>query len=180
MVRRVVSGTLVCAFATMVVVGAVGPTAHAIRDAEAGWTTYRNARHGFMIAYPASVFPVEPARDTEEGQVLVSHDGVAKLMMTAFINEDRLSLADFRRQLLAEEFAGVALDYAPVKDRWFVLSGVRDGTMYYERVTFTCGGRLINTWAMRYPATERKRYDRVVEAVAKTYVPGAGRDGRCE
>jgi hypothetical protein len=39
---------------------------------------------------------------------------------------------------------------------------------------------LINSWAMLYPVAERKRYDRVVEAVARTYVPGAGRGGRCE
>ena len=27
--------------------------------------------------------------------------------------------------------------------------------MFYERVTFTCGGRLINSWAMLYPTEER-------------------------
>jgi hypothetical protein len=38
-----------------------------------------------------------------------------------------------------------------VRDTWFVLSGTRDGTIFYERVTFTCGGKLINSWAMLYP-----------------------------
>jgi len=31
------------------------------------------------------------------------------------------------------------------------------------RVTFTCGGRLINSWAKLYPAIERRRYDPILE-----------------
>lgn len=157
----------------------IASLAHAVTD-RAGWTSYRNARFGFMLAWPTEVFPGEPARDTEEGQVFVSRDGAAKLMMAAFLNDERVSMAEYRQQLLDENYKGVSLDYAPVRDRWFVLSGVRDGVMFYERVTFTCGGRIINSWAMLYPAVERKRYDRVVEAVARTYMPGAGREGRCE
>jgi hypothetical protein len=33
---------------------------------------------------------------------------------------------------------------------------------------------------MLYPAADRKTYDRVVEAVARTYMPGAGRSGACD
>lgn len=161
------------------VVAASATLAHAVND-RSGWTSYRNARFGFMLAWPSEAFPGDPARDTEEGQVLVSRDGAAKLMMAAFANDERVSLAEYRQQLLEENYKGVTLDYAPVKDRWFVLSGVRDGVMFYERVTFTCGGRIINSWAMLYPAADRKRYDRIVEAVARTYLPGAGRDGGCE
>lgn len=159
---------------------ASGTMAAAVNEQQGGWTTYRNARHGFMIAYPAGVFENDAARETEDGRMVVSRDGQAKLLVGAFANESALSMADYRQQLLTDNYSGATLDYAPVKDRWFVLSGVRDGVMFYERVTFTCGGRLINSWAMLYPATERRRFDRVVEAVARSYAPGAGRDGKCE
>jgi len=33
---------------------------------------------------------------------------------------------------------------------------------------------------MIYPVEERQRYDRIVERIAKSYLPGAGRDGQCE
>ena len=49
--------------------------------------------------------------------------------------------------------------------------------MFYERVTFTCGGRLINSWAMLYPAAERRLYDRIVEQVARSYRAGEGSCG---
>ena len=39
---------------------------------------------------------------------------------------------------------------------------------------------LINSWAMIYPKAERRFYNRVVEAVAQTYSPGAGRTGQCD
>jgi hypothetical protein len=109
--------------------------------------------------------------------VWVSHDGNAKLLAGALANDEGMSLGEYRQFLLKESYAGAEVDYAPMRDTWFVLSGTRDGTMFYERVTFTCGGRRINSWAMLYPATERQIYDRIVEQVASTYRPGASNCG---
>jgi hypothetical protein len=44
--------------------------------------------------------------------------------------------------------------------------------MFYERVTFTCAGRIINSWAMVYPVAERRRYDPIVEQVARSCKAG--------
>jgi hypothetical protein len=59
-----------------------------------------------------------------------------------------------------------------MRGRWFVISGTIGDREFYERVSFTCGGRLINSWAMIYPYAERDFYNRVVEAVARSYSPG--------
>ena len=144
------------------------------------WATLKNDRHGFAIAYPTAVFEQKTAPNSEDGRVLVSKDGKAKLLVGAFDNAEQNSLADYRQFLLDEQYSGADVDYAPVRQRWFVLSGTHNGEIFYQRVSFTCGGKLINSWAMLYPATERKVYDRVVEAVARTYSPGAGRTGACD
>jgi hypothetical protein len=144
------------------------------------WATVLNERHGFAIAYPDVIFEQREAPKTDEGQVFVSKDGKAKLLVGAFENADHQSLEDYRKYLISDQYAGAKIDYAPVKQRWFVLSGDRNGETFYQRVSFTCGGKLINSWAMLYPTTERKTYDRVVEAVARTYTPGAGRTGICD
>lgn len=144
------------------------------------WASVKNERHGFAIAYPVDVFEQKTEPATDEGRVLVSKDGKAKLLVGAFDNEDGSSLADYRQFLLDGQWAGALLDYAPVKQKWFVLSGTRNGEMFYERVSFTCGGKLINSWVMTYPVADRKLYDRVLEAIAKSYLPGAGRTGNCE
>jgi hypothetical protein len=138
--------------------------------------TYRNPLYGFSISYPTAEFaPQEPLAD--EGRVWASPDGSAKLLAGGLSNDDGLSLREYRDLVLRESYPGAEVDYAPIRDTWFVLSGVHDGTMFYERVTFTCGGRVINSWALLYPQAERRRYDRVVEQVAQSYRAGKGNCG---
>lgn len=144
------------------------------------WTTYRNARHGFTIAYPTARFPEDPANESEDGRLLVSKDGVARLLVGAFSNAESSTLDGYRTYLIENNYVGAQIDYAPVRDKWFVLSGTRDGTMFYERVSFTCGGKLINSWALLYPASERRTWDPVLERIARTYSAGAGRNGTCD
>jgi hypothetical protein len=50
-----------------------------------------------------------------------------------------------------------------------VLSGIRNGTAFYQRVSFSCNGRKINSWAMLYPATEKAKYDPIIEQVHRSY-----------
>ena len=138
--------------------------------------TYRNPRYGFTLSYPTAQFsPQEPL--AEEGRVWVSRDGNARILAGALPNADGMNLQDYRDFVLKQSYPGANVDYAPISGNWFVLSGTRDGMMFYERVTFTCGGRLINSWAMLYPAADRQLYDRVVEQVARTYRPGAASCG---
>ena len=143
------------------------------------WVTLHNARHGFSIAYPLDIFTEKAEPASDEGRVFESPDGKARLLVGAFENASETNIKDYRDFVIEQNYPGAKIDYAPVKDRWFILSGERDGTMFYERVSFTCGGRLINSWAMLYPVAERKLYDRVVEAVSRTYSAGAGPDGSC-
>lgn len=171
--------TMVVVLASMMAVSSIAGPAMA-RSWRDNWTTVINERHGFAIAYPSELFEQTGIPKTDEGEAFISKDGKAKLLVGAFENADHQSLEDYRKYLLNEQYSGAKIDYAPVKERWFVLSGDRNGQTFYERVSFTCGGKLINSWAMLYPTSERKIYDRVVEAVAQTYTLGAGRTGFCD
>ena len=55
---------------------------------------------------------------------------------------------------------------------WFVLSGERENQIFYEKVMFTCSGRLINSFALIYPADKRHIFDPIVERVEDTFRPG--------
>lgn len=143
------------------------------------WATVHNPKYGFSIAYPSSyLFPVK-SRDDAEGRVMQSADGKAKLLVASFQNADNLTLDGYRDFLLSDVYANARIDYAPQRSRWFVLSGERGEEGFYERVTFSCGGRLINSWAMLYPLAERRFYEHMLDAIAKTYSAGAGPDGQC-
>lgn len=138
--------------------------------------TYRNPIYGFTISYPSAQFtPQEPL--AQEGRVWVSRDGGARLLAGGLSNDDGLTLDQYRDLVLRQSYQGAEVDYAPVRNTWFVLSGTRDGMMFYERVTFTCGGKQINSWALLYPENERRRYDRIVEQVARSYRAGSATCG---
>lgn len=136
--------------------------------------SYRNEKHGFTLAYPTDRFlALPPAGDS--ARQFVSRDGNARLLAGALPNSENRSLREYREFLLNASYPGAKIDYAPVRENWFVLSGTRGGTMFYERVTFTCGGAKINSWAMLYPAAERNVYDPVVEQVHRSYRVGTDR-----
>jgi len=46
-------------------------------------------------------------------------------------------------------------------------------TMIYEKAMFSCGGRVISSFAMTYPVEQRSLYDRIVERIEHTSSPGA-------
>jgi hypothetical protein len=142
-------------------------------------TTYRDARYGYSIPYPGDLFRPDGETPDGAGRRWSTVDGRARLVAGTLVNDERLSLGAYRAVVLEQGYGDVSIDYAPLRKSWFVLSGQRDGTMVYERVSFTCGGRLINGWLMIYPVGERHLFDRVVEVVARHYRPGRGGGGDC-
>jgi hypothetical protein len=144
------------------------------------WSTVQSTRYGFSLTFPGSVFDASTGQQREEGIAVVSRDGLARLAVATFENEANVSLADYRRLILNDNYAGATIEYGPMRNSWFVVSGTRGNMHFYERVSFTCQGRLINSWALLYPVAQKALYDRVVEMVARSYSPGEGRSGRCD
>lgn len=143
------------------------------------WQTLVHDRLGFKIDYPASIFQPASAPNSDAGHVLVSPDGRAKLLIAAFDNEEQASLRDYRAHVLDTSYAGAEIDYAPVRRSWFVLSGTRDDTEFYERVSFTCSGRRITSWAMLYPHAQSHYYNPILEMIARTFRPSRTTDSGC-
>lgn len=136
--------------------------------------TYRNDRHGFTLKYPAAQFIALPVA-TEDGRQFISRDGKARLLIGTVANVGNWSLNSYRAFLIRETYAGADITYAPVRDTWFVLSGIKkDGTLFYQRVNFLCGGRSINGWAMLFPAADKPLYQSAIEAVHRNYRAGTG------
>ena len=143
-------------------------------------TEYRNPKYGFTMRVPADVFEPGVTRNTEAGNLWISRDKQARLVAAAQINVTGESLQSYRKFLMAQNYPGATFDYTPLKDTWFVMSGVDTaGNMFYERVTFACEGRYIYGWQLSYPVGERQRYDRVVEAIHRGYRVGNGEYGSC-
>lgn len=150
-----------------------------IAEPHSGTIAYTNPKFGFSLIVPGEIFVPGNTRNPEVGALWNGRDGQARLLAVAGQNASGETLPAYRQFVMQQTYAGATFDYTPVRDTWFVLSGRKDGQMFYERITFACEGRYIYGWQLTYPIAERQRYDRIVEAIHRSYRPGRGEDGRC-
>lgn len=150
-----------------------------------GWTNYADERLGFFLNYPAKVFAPHAAdptdslkdrTDVRSGTTFASRDGKAWLQVAAFANTDRVSLAAYKSRVQKTGYANARMTYERMSEDFFILSGYRGNDEFYERVVFSCGGRMINVWSLSYPPAQNALYDRIVEEIARTFRPVAGRE----
>ena len=137
-----------------------------------GWRDYHNESFGITAVYPSRVFRFERASTAGDGELFVSKDGRAQLLIGALQNEEGYSPASYQRFIASHSYPGLSADYAPVRGTWTVLSGTMGETMVYEKAMFSCGGRGISSFAMTYPVEQRGLYDRIVERIEHTFRPG--------
>lgn len=143
---------------------------------EEAWTTYTNSRFGYSIYYPAGLFAAGQPPENGSGMTFTSRDGRAKIVVFGVHNAEKLSVREYRRVLL-DEFGGYdKLDYSPIGQTWFVLSGYRAENIYYQKVMFTCGGAVISVLSITFPAADKPFYESLVELVEDNFRPGQGLD----
>jgi DnaJ-like protein len=140
------------------------------------WGEFRSDRFGFALAYPAEVFSSGPLQ-TREGTAFRSRDGRASLIVSGAMTGT--PLATQRRALIEGPYKGAAIDYAPRRTYWFVLSGILGDTIFYERVTLSCDRRMVHGWKLVYPLAERAVYDRITEEMHRRYRHSNGARARC-
>lgn len=136
------------------------------------WQPYRNERFGFALIYPADTFEIERTSQQQDGRVFVGRDGSSRLLVGAFANESRHTPASYQEFIARQSYSNFDISYTRRGNTWFVLSGERDGRMFYEKVMFSCGGRVINSFAMVYPSAQRRTFDPIVERIEDSFRPG--------
>ena len=137
------------------------------------WVVYHNERYGLSLRYPADVLQPERTSDAGDGQIFVSRDGNARLLVGALPNSDGQSPSAYQQQIARDSYADYKVTYQRVSGSWFALSGEGNGKTFYEKVIFSCNGRLINSFAMIYPTADSGLFDRVVEGIEKSFRAGA-------
>lgn len=144
------------------------------REATAGnWVRYHNERFGFRLDYPADVFRIERTSEAGDGRVFAARDGEARLLVGALHNVDAHSAKSYQDFLAHYSYPDYKISYRPLGDDWLVLSGEADGKVFYEKAMLSCGGQLISSFAMIYPADKRDRFEPIVARVANSFVPGS-------
>jgi hypothetical protein len=151
----------------LVLVVAIPALAAAARD---GWVPYINKRFGFSFRYPADVFKPERTSERGDGELFVG--GEARLLVGAFENSDGHTIASYMSFIRRDSYSKYPVSYAPRGQTWFVLSGETSQNVFYEKVMFSCGGRIINSFALTYPVAAKRVFDPVVEGIENSFQPG--------
>ena len=141
------------------------------------WVTYVNDRFGFSLRYPADVFAPERRSEAGDGEVFVATQGGGRLLVGAFENRDGHSVASYRELIRRQSYSDYEVSYAPRGQTWFVLSGESTDKVFYEKVMFSCQGRVINSFALVYPIERKRQFDPIVERIENTFRPGPGCGG---
>jgi hypothetical protein len=135
------------------------------------WVPYVNERFGFSLRYPAFFAP-ERRSNAGDGEVFAGIRGQGRLLVGALENRDGHTVASYMNLIRQQSYAGYNVDYAPRGASWFVLSGENDRDIFYEKVIFSCSGRIINSFALIYPIESKREFDPIVEGIEKTFRPG--------
>lgn len=136
------------------------------------WRLYRNDRYGVTLWVPERYFRPERRSPGGDADLFVSHTGSARLLVGALRNSDRHTVASYQREVERRSYSGFQITYRKTGRDWFVVSGRGQGKIFYEKVIFSCLGRIINSFALVYEARASHVYDRVVEGIEPTLRPG--------
>ena len=127
--------------------------------------TYVNARFGTVCTFPDEIFTDrQPEPENGDGQVWLSADG-ASLTCSGILNVDDDTPKGFVAAEKASKEPGYTVTYAKAGKDWAVLSGTKDGKIFYERRLFGKDGVIRTVW-IEYPPALKAKYDPLVGTIA--------------
>ena len=118
------------------------------------------------------MFEPELRTETGDGEVFAGVRDHGRLLVDAFENADGHTVASYMNYIRKESYSGFHVDYASRGQTWFVLSGENEQNVFYEKVMFSCRGRIISSFALIYPIVGKAMFDPIVEVIEKTFRPG--------
>jgi hypothetical protein len=144
----------------------------AVHAQSSRWSEYRNEKYGLTLKYPHDLLMVERTAEAGDGQVFVTREGDARLLVGALLNDSGFTPATYQDHIARQSYGKYEITYRPKGSTWFVLSGKGDGKVFYEKVMFSCSGRLISSFAMIYPINKRDVFNPIVEQMEDAFRPG--------
>lgn len=131
------------------------------------WLAYVNPRFGSVIEYPERFRPLPPP-DNGDGQAFEAADG-ARLTISGSHNINNDTPASYEKFLReSDDRAYADVTYRASGADWLVLSGRRNGDIYYDRIYFDRSGETIHHLTLRYPAVLRQAYGPIVSRLSRS------------
>lgn len=151
-----------CFTAALMMLGATAASAQG-----SDWQRYVVPQSGAAVDIPTAVFSQDAGvPEPRYGRRLTTADGRANLTVQSFTNDARDTPAAF----LAKQGPPANIMYRKVTGRFFAVSSIRDGKIWYNRCNSS--GRYINCVLINYPAGEKRQWDGIVTRISNTLASG--------
>jgi hypothetical protein len=134
------------------------------------WLTYQSDRYGTTIDYPG-LFKMQPPPDADDGRAFKSADGAAFIVSASYFALDD-TVATYRDYIVKNLDSSATITYQTRGKNWFVISGTKAGTIFYEKHLLSRG--MNEDFVMSYPAAVKQAYDPIVARMAKSFRSGSG------
>jgi hypothetical protein len=145
---------IACSLALLPTVAAAEPVS---------WVRYTVPETGAAVDLPTSIFTEDAGKpEAGYGGRFFTSDRRADLTIQSVTNDSGLSPAVF----LARMNPPQGIVYRRVTPRFFVVSSLRKGKIWYDRCNFA--RRYINCVLVNYPAAEKQQWDSVVTRISNT------------
>lgn len=165
--RRTIAGMLIAAAAMLVTPSHAAP-------ADPGWRPFSDPSSGTRVDYPANIFSLEEgafemAAQTAPGRRFGTADGRAHFVVFTMKAEKSGSPAAFVARNL--QVPRAALDYRRVSAKFFALSGIHEGEIYYVRCNTGSDRSVLHCIYLIYPVAEKRAWDPIVTRISRTLQP---------
>ena len=126
---------------------------------------YVNERYGFQMSYPAFLIS---AHNPANGDGIRMYDKKGFVLVTIGINN--VSDETFQSELNTQWESIGKITYGIRGDNWFAISGIKENKTIYFKSYIGTGA--INHLYIEYPRDQKDKYDKIVEDIAKSFMPG--------
>jgi len=126
---------------------------------------YENIRYGFQMSYPAFLIS---APSPANGDGIRMYDKKGFVVVASGINN--ISEISFQSELQTQRESIGKISYGVRGSNWFAISGIKENKIIYIKSYIGAGA--INHLYIEYPKDQRGRYDKIVEAISKSFTPG--------
>jgi hypothetical protein len=131
------------------------------------WRVYDDIEHGCELEYPATIFAADAERPDEPRRFSSSDENVY-FRILGTVNPAGWTPAEIKRKYLSSSMPGKVV-YERTKDEFLVLSGYRNGNIFYTKVVVSDDRRVACILDLTYPRAMKRRFDGIVTRMSRSF-----------
>jgi len=138
-----------------------------LAKAQDEWRVYGDVEHGCELEYPATIFAADAPRPDEPRRFSSSDENIY-FRILGTTNSAGWTPAEIKRKYLGSSMPGKIV-YERTKNEFLVLSGYRNGNIFYTKVVVSDDRRVACILDVTYPRAMKRKFDGIVTRMSRSF-----------